>query len=115
MLVLNVGNYAALDSFDNLTVKNFLLPFIIAEIKKIGDMGIHRDYKTELQQFIQQNSSDILCYELVSDTGPDHDKRFVVRAKLNSNEIGRGEGRSKKEAEQQAARQALILFGEPIK
>ena len=73
------------------------------------------DYKTKLQQFIQQNSSDILKYEPVSEEGPDHDKRFVVKAMLNSNEIGRGEGRSKKEAEQQAARQALELFGEPIK
>ena len=94
--------------------QTFLLKLLSEELRncKINRGG---DYKTKLQQFIQQNSSDILCYELVSENGPDHDKRFVVRAKLNSNEIGRGEGRSKKEAEQQAARQALILFGEPIK
>jgi len=73
------------------------------------------DYKTKLQQFIQQNGADILKYELVSEDGPDHDKHFVVRAMLNSNEIGRGEGRSKKEAEQQAACQALSLFGEPLR
>ena len=48
---------------------------------------------------------------LIGETGPDHDKHFTVEVRLNSNVIGRGGGRSKKEAEQQAAREALSLMG----
>ena len=49
---------------------------------------------------------------MVGESGPDHMKTFDVEARLNSNVIGRGSGRSKREAEQNAARQALALFGE---
>ena len=69
------------------------------------------DYKTRLQQFVQQDGREQLSYTVVSETGPDHDKVFEVCAMLNSNEIGRGKGRSKREAEQIAAREALLLFG----
>lgn len=69
------------------------------------------DYKTRLQQLVQQDGHEQLCYTVVSETGPDHDKVFEVCAMLNSNVIGRGKGRSKREAEQNAAREALILFG----
>lgn len=93
------------------TVQKFLLPFIEAEIVKIGDTGIHRDYKTELQQLIQQAEGDYLEYETVGESGPDHKKTFWVEARLNSNVIGRGSGRTKREAEQNAARGALELFG----
>ena len=51
-------------------------------------------------------------YVLVEESGPDHDKRFKVEVHLNSNVIGVGVGRSKKEAEQMAAREALELMGE---
>ena len=50
-------------------------------------------------------------YVLTGESGPDHDKHFTVEVHLNSNVIGRGGGRSKKEAEQQAAREALELMG----
>ncbi|MBQ2487602.1 MAG: ribonuclease III, partial [Ruminococcus sp.] len=52
-----------------------------------------------------------LDYVLVSESGPDHNKHFVFEVHLNSNVIGKGGGRSKKEAEQQAAREALELMG----
>ncbi len=92
-------------------VQNFLIPIIEAEIVKISGSGLHRDYKTELQQLIQQAEGDYLEYETVGESGPDHQKTFVVHAKLNSNVIGRGSGRTKREAEQNAAKQALELFG----
>ena len=94
------------------TVENFLLPFIISEIKKIGDNGLHRDYKTDLQQLIQQAEGDYLEYVTVDEQGPDHQKTFWVEARLNSNVIGKGSGRTKREAEQNAAKSALELFGE---
>ena len=72
----------------------------------------HLDAKTELQQLIQQAEGDFLEYVVVGEKGPDHQKEFEVVAKLNSNVIGRGKGRSKREAEQNAAKEALALFGE---
>ena len=70
------------------------------------------DYKSELQQIIQQSGVDTLTYALVGTSGPDHEKIFEVEARLNSNIIGRGKGRTKREAEQYAAKEALALFGE---
>ncbi len=102
-----------LDSGEVFTeVERFVLPFIKSEIGKISRNGVFIDYKTQLQQLVQQAEGEILEYVLVSETGPAHDKRFSVEAMLNSNIIGRGTGKTKREAEQQAAREALILFGE---
>ena len=60
---------------------------------------------------IQQTEGDVLEYVLIREEGPDHMKTFEVEARLNSNVIGRGVGRSKRKAEQAAARDALNLFG----
>ena len=70
-----------------------------------------KDYKTELQEIIQKNPAEQLTYVLVGESGPDHDKRFEVEVRLNSNVMGCGIGKSKKLAEQEAARQALELMG----
>ena len=85
--------------------KNFILPFITE--------GKHaeEDYKTRLQEVVQANPEEKLRYVLEGETGPDHDKRFVVGVYLNSNRVALGEGRSKKSAEQHAAREALKLMG----
>ncbi|MDR2908686.1 MAG: ribonuclease III [Oscillospiraceae bacterium] len=88
----------------------FILPF--AERSLDGQQGAFTDYKTMLQEIVQQNKGELLSYKLVEESGPDHDKRFVVEVFLNSNVIGRGEGRSKKTAEQNAAREALSLMGQ---
>lgn len=66
-----------------------------------------RDYKTELQERVQRRNGQLLRYELTGSTGPDHAKEFAFRVTLNGAEIGTGSGRSKKEAEQAAARAAL--------
>ena len=87
-----------------------LLPFIEKGLEQLIDVT-HYDSKTELQQLIQQAEGDFLEYVIVSESGPDHNKTFRVEARLNSNVIGRGEGRSKREAEQNAAKEALELFG----
>ena len=55
-----------------------------------------------------------VTYVLVGEDGPDHDKHFEIEVRLNSNVIGRGSGKSKRESEQMAAREALLLFGEKI-
>ncbi|MBP1573816.1 MAG: ribonuclease III [Oscillospiraceae bacterium] len=69
------------------------------------------DYKTILQEIVQKNPEERVIYKLVEETGPAHDKRFTVNVMLNSNVIGTGTGASKKNAEQQAAREALALMG----
>lgn len=87
-----------------------ILNFVIPAIKNSKKKKIN-DYKTSLQEIIQKNPGEKLEYVLVKESGPDHNKHFVVEVHLNSNVIGKGGGRSKKEAEQQAAREALELMG----
>ncbi|MCI8441834.1 MAG: ribonuclease III [Provencibacterium sp.] len=87
----------------------FVLPFVVGMLEEHATP--FKDYKTLLQEIIQQNPEERLHYVLVEESGPDHDKHFVVEVHLNSNVIGSGEGRSKKTAEQQAARRALELMG----
>lgn len=65
------------------------------------------DYKTQLQEMVQQKKNQILAYELVGQSGPDHDKRFDVEVSLNGVAVGFGSGSSKKRAEQDAARAAI--------
>lgn len=89
--------------------------FVLDFVKKAADQQMKfRDYKTELQEIIQKNPLEHLSYVLVGESGPDHDKRFEVEVNLNSNVVGYGVGRSKKLAEQQAAKQALELMGVKI-
>ena len=71
-----------------------------------------KDYKTLLQEIVQKNPEERLSYVLVAESGPDHDKRFEVDVLLNSNVIGHGIGKSKKAAEQHAAKEALELMGQ---
>ena len=65
------------------------------------------DYKTRLQEIVQQNPEERLSYVVEQESGPDHDKTFTFEVLLNGAVVGRGEGHSKKEAEQMAARAAL--------
>ena len=65
------------------------------------------DYKTALQELVQQKKNQTLSYRLVGESGPDHDKKFEVELTLNGTVVGTGTGSSKKRAEQQAAQAAL--------
>ena len=69
------------------------------------------DYKTILQEIVQKNKGETISYLLVEETGPAHNKFFKMEAKINSNKIGVGSGKSKKEAEQMAAKEVLKLMG----
>ena len=90
--------------------RKFVLGFVVDTLEPRGELAFS-DYKTMLQEIIQKNPEEKLTYVLVEESGPDHNKRFVVEVHLNSNVIGRGEGGSKKNAEQAAAREALKLMG----
>jgi ribonuclease-3 len=66
-----------------------------------------RDFKTALQEIVQRASGQVLAYRQTGESGPDHAKRFSMEVLLNGTPIGEGEGRSKKEAEQAAAKAAV--------
>ena len=93
-------------------IANLVRPLFEKELEAWESGKIVKDYKSELQQMIQQSGVDSLTYVVTGSSGPDHEKIFEVEARLNSNIIGHGTGRTKREAEQNAAREALALFGE---
>lgn len=90
--------------------KKHVLRFVKEELEHTED-EVFKDYKTTLQEVIQRNREEHLSYILVDESGPDHNKSFKVEVHLNSNVIGSGIGKSKKQAEQYAAKQALQLMG----
>ena len=85
--------------------KQFIQQFILCDVPVTRLHNI--DYKTALQELVQQKKNQVLCYTLVGESGPDHDKRFTVAVSLNGSEVGQGTGSSKKRAEQEAARAAI--------
>lgn len=93
--------------------RKHVMRFILKELKHTDD-EVFKDYKTALQEIIQRNPEESVSYYLTGESGPDHDKVFDVEVRLNSNVIGRGKGKSKKQAEQMAAKQALELMGAAI-
>lgn len=93
--------------------RKHVMNFVLRELKNTDD-EVFKDYKTALQEIIQRNPEESVTYILTGEKGPDHDKTFEVEVHLNSNVIGKGKGKSKKQAEQMAAKQALLLMGEKI-
>ncbi len=85
--------------------------FVLRFLTREHESQSFEDYKTILQEVIQRNPEESLEYVLAGEFGPAHDRRFAVELHLNSNCIGRGEGKSKKAAEQAAAKEALALMG----
>ena len=90
--------------------RKFVLQFIPEHLNPKQAKGLN-DYKTTLQEIIQQNKEEKIEYVPIEETGPDHDKTFVVELHLNSNVIGTGRVKSEKQAEQFAAKEALELMG----
>ena len=76
-------------------------------LDKEEEKSASRDYKTALQELVQRESGQVLGYQLIGAEGPDHAKIFSVEVDLNGVPIGRGKGRSKKEAEQNAAKAGI--------
>lgn len=89
----------------------FVLRFIPHKVEVALAGGAFKDYKTMLQEIVQKNKQETLEYRLAGQSGPDHDKRFKMELLLNSNVFAEGIGKSKKEAEQMAAKKALENMG----
>ena len=83
----------------------FIRSFILCHVpvKQLQNV----DYKTKLQELVQRKKNQVLTYALIGESGPDHDKSFQVEVSLNGQAVGQGSGRSKKKAEQDAARVAI--------
>ena len=91
--------------------RKLVLELIVPEIRKVQQDRGNRDHKTLLQEYYQKKSKACPVYELVKKSGPDHDRTFWVTVHLGSESFGPESGKSKKSAEQSAARKACIALG----
>ncbi len=91
--------------------KSFILSRILNDVE-FGDSHRSADYKTQLQELVQRRSNQVITYRLKGESGPDHDKTFIFELLINGETCGEGSGKTKKEAEQMAARKALEAYRE---
>ena len=89
------------------TAKDVALKFLLGKINKLEEIEGTGDYKTVLQEFVQGRYKKMPEYKLLGTKGPDHDKVFEICVRWNNKIYGVGVGRSKKEAEKHAAKEAL--------
>lgn len=89
-------------------VREWVLGQLYEAIEAAANGRISKDYKTEFQEAVQVKGDVNICYKVVDSSGPDHNKSFVVNVYLNNVLMGQGEGTSKKKAEQNAAKNALL-------
>jgi ribonuclease-3 len=92
-------------------VKQFLQRTLFTDVEQV-DKPPFTDYKTQLQELVQQQEMADLEYRIVDERGPAHDREFVAEVRVNGESFGRGTGRTKKEAEQRAAAEALSRMGD---
>ncbi len=91
--------------------EKLVLELIVGEIRKVQQCKGTKDYKTTLQEFYQKKNKDVPHYTLISKNGPEHDFTFVVSVSLGAVTYGPAQGKSKKAAEQNAARMACDSLG----
>lgn len=85
----------------------FIVDHLQGELNLVKSGEYANDYKTLLQEVIQRQGEQKISYDVINEEGPDHDKTFMVMVCVNGKTLGSGQGKSKKEAEQNAAKQAL--------
>lgn len=95
------------------TVVAFLNHVVYPKVE-VGAFSHVMDFKSQLQEMIQQSNNGLLHYEIVDEKGPAHNRTFVSRVLLNDQELGVGRGKSKKEAEQQAAQNAMVTLNQSM-
>lgn len=94
-------------------VVQFLDRIVFPKVE-VGAFSHVMDFKSQLQEMVQQTNTGILHYEIVDEKGPAHNRTFVSRVLLNDVELGIGRGKSKKEAEQQAAQNAMVALNQSL-
>ncbi|MCX7568457.1 ribonuclease III [Tumebacillus sp. DT12] len=93
-----------------MAVKDFLHRFVVSELQDVN-APLLSDYKTMLQEHVQREGLGALVYQILEERGPAHNREFVARVMLDQKPMGEGSGRSKKEAEQHAARMTMMMLG----
>ena len=91
--------------------KRFIMRFVHKSVEDAMAGRLIKDHKTMLQEYVQKHHIGQIAYELIGSSGPDHNKTFSMRVLVAGETAGTGEGRTKQEAGQQAARAALVEFG----
>jgi len=86
--------------------RSFVMDKVLCNVE-ISDSHRSADYKTEFQELVQRRANQCISYQMTGESGPDHNKTFTFTVAINGQVVGEGSGRSKKEAEQMAARMAL--------
>lgn len=87
--------------------KEFILRFVLNDLE---NKKLFYDSKTILQEIVQRDFPDPLVYDLISESGPDHDKKFTVRARIGAVSYGEGVGHTKKAAQQVAAYETILIL-----
>lgn len=88
--------------------REFIEKNLISKLPRIIELGLYRDPKSELQEKTQEEVGITPIYNIIKETGPDHQRHFVMGVFLGKELAGKGEGCSKKEAEEEAAKDALL-------
>lgn len=101
-----------MDSDFSTTNKLLLEKFETDLVYAIAKGALFIDYKTELQEHLQKKTKSKIEYKVVKEVGPDHNKIFYIDVIVDNKIVGKGSGRNKKEAEQMAAKDALLIMGE---
>ena len=91
--------------------KKFIAAQLFHKTDEVVAKGLWQDSKSRFQEIAQEKEGITPSYDVVSQTGPDHNKNFLVGVYIGSTRIATGEGRSKQEAEQKAAEKALATKG----
>ncbi len=92
------------------TAKKFIEKHLLPQIDEIIKQKLFKDYKSTLQEAVQSQGSLSPEYQVVSESGPDHDKNFTIRVLVNNSEVAQGQGKSKQAAQQAAAQRALEIL-----
>ena len=93
------------------TAKKFIGKFILVDLEEIVKKGLHKDAKSLLQEKAQEKEGTTPEYNLIEESGPDHEKNFIMEAVVDGRVVGKGQGKSKQNAEQEAAEEALRRLG----
>lgn len=91
--------------------EEFVHKHLLSKFKKIMQVELYKNYKSVLLEYAQAQSNQLPEYRVLKEEGPDHDKRFVIGVYLDGKKVGEGSGKSKKTAEQEAARRAIDQLG----
>jgi ribonuclease-3 len=93
------------------TIRKLFLPEIEKKLKGVSGIDLFADYKSQLQSCLQKNGFADIKYNLLEESGPDHDKNFKVSVVYDGRMLGKGVGKTKKYAEKMAAKMALEDLG----